>query len=67
MAMLASKDMQAAGCSSVPSDLSALAAMGTFGQYSNNVHRDLMALPSFQEAGCGTSNHVAPFGVSLLV
>lgn len=44
MAMLASKDMQAAGCSSVPSDLSALAAMGTFGQYSNNVHRDLMAL-----------------------
>ena len=73
--------MQAAGCIGVPSDLSALAEMGSCGQHSNSMHRDLVALvkddsqlpqPFFgvsplQEAACGTSNHVAPLGFSCLV
>ena len=73
--------MQAAGCIGVPSDLSALAEMGSCGQHSNSMHRDLMALvkddsqlpqPFFgvsplQEAACGTSNHVASLGFSCLV
>ena len=44
LAMLARQDMRASGCIGVPSALSALADMGTCGQYSNNVHRDLMTL-----------------------
>ena len=44
LAMLARQDMRSSGCSGVPSALSALSDMGTCGQYSNNVHRDLMTL-----------------------
>ena len=44
MAELARLDMEAAGCSAVPSNLSGLAKMGTSGKYANNVHRDLMKL-----------------------
>lgn len=44
IALLAEKDTTAAGCTAVPSTLSALGDMGTSGQHSNNVHRDLMKL-----------------------
>eukprot|EP00438_Fugacium_kawagutii_P016899 Skav205369 [mRNA] locus=scaffold2437:85413:87176:+ [translate_table: standard] len=44
IAALAQKDMKAFGCNALPSNLCALAEMGTYGKHPNNVHRDLMKL-----------------------